>query len=77
MKQTTQQVFNEAIQLPPIERAELVERIIESFDTEPDEAIRKAWESEAERRLADYKNGNAAAVSEDEVFYRIENDEKK
>ncbi len=41
MKQTTQQIFNEATQLPPIERAELVERIIESFDAEPDEEIKK------------------------------------
>jgi len=77
MKPTTQQILNEASQLPPVERAELVERIIESFDGEPDESIRKAWVEESERRLADYKSGKAAVISEDEAFYRIEKDEKK
>lgn len=77
MKPTTQQILNEASQLPPVERAELVERIIESFDVEPDESVRKAWEAEADSRLADYKSGKATVISEEEVFYRIEKDEKK
>lgn len=77
MKPTTQQILNEASKLPPVERAELVERIIESFDTEPDESVQKAWLVEAERRLADYKNGKAATISEDEALYRIEKEENK
>ncbi len=66
----------EAIHLPPIERAELVERIIESFDVEPDNEIKKAWADEAEQRLADYQNGMADTVSEKEVFLAIKNHSK-
>lgn len=72
MKPKTRKIYAEESTLPPVERAELIERIIESSDAEPDESFRKAWEAEAERRLSEYRNEKAAVVSEDEVFYRIE-----
>lgn len=77
MNPTTRKILEEATRLSPTNRAELVEHIIESFDTEPDESIRVAWETEAARRLADYKKGKAAVIFEEEVFYRIERDGKK
>ena len=77
MKPIAQQISNEAIHLPPIERAELVERIIEIFDLEPDEEIKKAWADEVERRLALHKIGDDGSLSVEEVFDRIEKDEKK
>jgi putative addiction module component (TIGR02574 family) len=77
MNQTTKLIFNEAINLPPIDRAELIECIIESFDTKPDDEIQKVWADEAERRLMLHKNGDCRSIPEEEVFERIERLNKK
>jgi putative addiction module component (TIGR02574 family) len=72
MKSNTQRIIDEVTSLSPTERAEIVERIIESFDTEPDEELKKIWADEAKRRLDSYYKGGAQTVSEDEVFLKIE-----
>jgi putative addiction module component (TIGR02574 family) len=74
MKPTTLQILEEVSHLYPIDRAELIGHIIESFDTEPDESISKAWVNEAERRLAEYKDGTIAVISEEKVFRSIANE---
>lgn len=76
MTPLTQKILDEAAHLSPIDRAELVERIIESFDDDSDDEIKKAWAAEAERRLADYKHDVGELVSEDEAFYRIDKNKK-
>ena len=38
----------EAMQLSPVERARLIERLISSLDTDP--AVEEAWAAEVERR---------------------------
>ncbi len=77
MKTAIQRIIDEAIHLPPIERAELLEKIIESFDAAPDDGIQKAWAEEAERRLALQESGDDATFSEEEAFARIETEDKK
>ncbi|OHD71504.1 MAG: hypothetical protein A2W19_15975 [Spirochaetes bacterium RBG_16_49_21] len=77
MKQKTPQVLLEFSNLSSFDRAELVEPLIESFDAEPDDEIKKAWAEEAEQRLADYRNGMADTVSEKEVFWAIKNHSKE
>jgi len=74
MNPTTQKILEQVSRLYPIDRAELIGHIIESFDTEPDESISKAWVNEAERRLAEYKDGTMAVISEEEVFRSIANE---
>jgi len=56
-----------AAKLPSNERDELVESILVTLDM-PDPEITAAWASEAEGRLAAYKRGEIATVSEEEVF---------
>ena len=72
MTQLTKKILEEVSHLSPIDRAELLERIIESFDGEPDSEVKKAWSEEAERRLADYKGGRAELISEEDALYRVE-----
>ena len=47
----TQQVLEKAVGLPPIERAELVEGILSSFDFPSRADIDAAWAQEAEDRI--------------------------
>lgn len=77
MNQATKKIYTEAIQLPPIDRAELLEQIIESFDIETNNVIQEAWAKEAERRLALHTSGDAVPLSEEEVFSRIDKGTKK
>lgn len=77
MDSSAQKIINEASRLSPIERAEVIERIIESFDIDSDIEIKSAWAEEAERRLALHKNGDSETFSEEEVFKNIESDIKK
>lgn len=72
MKPVTQRILDEVAQLSPVERAEIIERILESFDTGSYSEVTEAWAKEAERRLADYRQGKTTAVPEEEAFRRIE-----
>lgn len=45
MTATAQKVLNEAKQLSPIDRAELLEGLFESFDPPHDPEIERAWRS--------------------------------
>ena len=50
----TQQVYETAIHLPPVERAELVEQILSSFDFPSRHEIDSLWAKEAEDRIDAY-----------------------
>jgi putative addiction module component (TIGR02574 family) len=72
MKTQTQQVLEQAVGLSPIERVELVEGILSSFDFPTRAAIDAAWAQEAEDRIDAYDRGDVAAVPAAVVFERIE-----
>ena len=67
----TQQVLEKAIHLPPVERAELVEQIISSFDRPSREEIDALWAKEAEDRIEAYDQGKINATPASQVFERI------
>lgn len=71
MSTLSEKIINEASQLTPMEKAEIIDRIIESFDNEPDEGIKKAWAEEAEHRLALHKKKDSEPIPEDEVFKNL------
>ena len=50
----------EALQLPPADRARLVERLIASLDADP--GVEAAWAEEVERRNAEIESGAVALV---------------
>ena len=67
-----QQVLEKAVGLPPIERAELVEGILSSFDFPSRADVDAAWAREAEDRIDAYERGEIAAIPASRVFEEIE-----
>ena len=59
----------EVLQLAPVERSHLLERLIASLDSDPE--VEEAWEREADRREAELESGLIAAVPGQEVIARL------
>lgn len=68
----SEKLLSDALNLPPIERAEMVEKLLASFDFASRTEIDKLWEREAESRLDAYERGELKAISAQEVFGKIE-----
>ena len=67
----TERVLAEALELPPIERAVVIERLFQSFDTGSDADREARWADEVESRFAAYDRGEIKATPAEEVFARI------
>jgi putative addiction module component (TIGR02574 family) len=66
---------NQALQLSPKERGELIHRLIVSLESEPEdtpEAIAKAWDEEIARRVADMDAGKTVWIPAEDVFARLD-----
>jgi len=71
MTTTAEAVSAQAVKLPPEERMEVVERILDSLD-EPDAALDALWAKEADDRLAAYRRGEVKAVALSEVIAKYQ-----
>lgn len=60
-------ILEEALSLSPIDRAELVDELLESLD-KPDREIDALWSAEAEDRLEAFKGKRLKAVSLEQVL---------
>ena len=58
-----------ALQLAPVERSHLLERLIASLDSDPE--VEEAWEREADRREDELESGSISAVSGHEAITRL------
>ncbi len=67
MKSKSEDVLREALDLPPIERAALVDQLLTSLD-KPDEAVDAAWRKEIAARLRAYRSGATATVSAEDIL---------
>jgi len=67
------QVLEEALSLPPSERAEVIDHLLASLDPSPDHRIDEVWGQEAEDRLDAFERGEIKTVSASEVFNGIKN----
>jgi putative addiction module component (TIGR02574 family) len=67
MKAKSETLLKEALDLPPAERAALVDRLLSSLD-QPDEAIDDLWRKEIAARLQAYRSGVAATVSAEDIL---------
>ena len=72
MTTQAQQVLEQAVRLPPIERAELVEELLSSFDLPARAEIDAAWSGEAEDRIDAYERGDVTAIPASKVFEKID-----
>lgn len=59
----------EVLQLAPVERSHLLERLIASLDSDPE--VEEAWEREADRREAELESGLIAAIPGQEAIARL------
>ncbi len=71
MKSATQNIFEQALHLNPVERAELIDKLFHSFDKGHDERIDALWAVEAESRIDAFDAGQISSDSADAVFERI------
>jgi putative addiction module component (TIGR02574 family) len=69
-------ILSEALDLPQVERAELVEEIMSSFDFPARAEIDALWAREAEDRIDAYEQGELKARSADEVIRSIDQPDK-
>ncbi len=72
MTRDAQEVLLQAVGLPPIERADLVEGILSSFNFPSRAENDAAWAREAEDRIDAYDRGEITAIPAARVFEKIE-----
>ncbi len=71
MTEYAEDIFEQALTLPPKDRAILVEKLLASLD-QPDATIDELWAKEAEDRINAYEAGELEAVSAEDVFKKYE-----
>ena len=77
MSANSEQILQQALALSPPDRAEILERLLASFQTPPDPHLDELWAREAEDRLDAYDRGELGAIPAEEVFARIERQRRK
>lgn len=70
MSASAETLLRQALQLPPNDRAALVEGLITSLD-KPDPELDALCLKEAESRMAAYRSGELDAVDADQVFAEL------
>lgn len=70
---TSEEIFQDAVALPPDVRAELTERLIASLAEEISPEITNAQLAEVRRRIAQVESGEAALIPGDEALARVRN----
>ena len=71
MNPSATRILSDALVLSPIERAELIDELLRSFDPPKDGAVADVWKDEAESRIDAYEAGRVSADSAEAVFARI------
>lgn len=71
MSTEASRILTEVLALPAAERAEMVERILDSLGAEPDQETLERWATETESRLDAIQRGELGVVAGEEVFERL------
>jgi putative addiction module component (TIGR02574 family) len=72
MPRRAEHILAEALELPPVERAELVENLLSSFEFQSRKAVDALWAQEVEDRIDAFDRGEMTAISVKDVFAEIE-----
>jgi putative addiction module component (TIGR02574 family) len=72
MTPQSEQILREVLNLPPMERAELAERILASFEFPARKDINAAWAREAEDRIDAFERGEIGSLPASQVFREID-----
>lgn len=68
---TTEEIFRDAVALPPDVRAELTERLVASLAEDISPEIASAQLAEVRRRIAQVETGEVALIPGDEALARV------
>jgi putative addiction module component (TIGR02574 family) len=68
---------NEALKLPPSERAQIIDMLWRSLDPTEQDAVDQAWLLESKDRLAAFRAGQLTAVNGEEALQAIEDELKQ
>lgn len=71
MTAVAESIFQEALQLNPIDRAKLIDRLFFSFSPAANDDIDSMWREEVENRVAAFEAGKISADSVENVFERL------
>jgi len=71
MSEDTEKILIEALELPPTERAELVDQLLSSFELPSRKKIDDLWAKEVEDRIDAYERGEIISTSAKNVFDKI------
>ena len=71
MAKQGKQILAEALKLPSMERAELVENLLTSFEFQSRKKIDALWAEEAEDRIDAFDRGEMAAIPARDVSAEI------
>ena len=71
MSTKTKEILNQALGLPPLEKAHLVDSLLSSLD-KPDEEIDSLWREEVEKRIEAYQSGKLPSVSLQQVLSKYQ-----
>ena len=72
MSATSDQILQEVLALPLEERAQLIERLLATFQAPPDPSLDQLWANEAHDRLDAYDRGELDAVDAEDVFEQLD-----
>ena len=64
-------ILTQALSLPPVEKAQLVDCLLSSLD-KPDEAIDALWQKEVEERIQAYQSGQIPSASLEQVLAKYQ-----
>lgn len=67
MSRAVRDLYEQAADLSPNDRAELAGLLLESLEEHPSAGTEEAWAQEIERRMADYRAGRVKTLSWQEV----------
>ena len=62
------ELSKKAQDLPPEERAQLAQELLDSVDQEAEPDVQVAWETEIAGRIGAYERGEAKLIPAEEVF---------
>ncbi len=74
MTDTATTLLEQVLNLPEHDRAEIVNRLLESLESQVDDDVDEAWAQEIERRCAALDSGEAVTSDWNEFRARIERD---
>lgn len=72
MPKQAENILADALELPPMARAELVENILSSFEFQGKNTINALWAQEAEDRIDAFERGELTAIPAKDIFNEIE-----